>query len=607
MHSLHGVMIAVDEPAGACEVCRVPMVVQKTVGHSGMTQAHGLFRVRETVYVCALGCKKEGKLVTRRSLDIATLLLPKSTVGYDVMVHVGLERFVHYRQREEIRADLERLYGIVLSTGEISDLAHRFLVYLEALHRASAPALRAVLAADGGWPLHTDATGEDGRGTLLVAFAGWRHWALGAWKIPTERAEFILPGIQSVAASFGVPCAIMRDLGRAMKDATDQFVGSLKDPIRVLACHVHFLADIGKDLLEGGHDKLRQLFRKVELVQQLRAFVRQQGRNLGESIEQGRDDLRLWLVESDQGHRIPEGVGGITAVRGLAQWVLDYRFEGTDQGFPFDLPYLDLYDRCLQVCRATQAFLQQAPADAKVKKALEKLHRILRPVECDVPPFTSVETALSKRAKLFTELRRTLRLEDKDAAAGIDSEREIKKLNDVRSAVETLTASLKERRPERGAAKDMRQAIDLILSHLDRHGPHLWGHVIPIPEHAGGGIRLVDRTNNVLESFFHTMKHGERRRSGRKVLTQDFERLPPAAALASNLTHPDYVEIVCGSLNRLPQAFAKLDAGNRSRSIAAGSKHRTTTVETASLSTLDQRLIRTPAMGDRIVAAAQGM
>jgi hypothetical protein len=286
---------------------------------------------------------------------------------------------------------------------------------------------------------------------------------------------------------------------------------------------------------------------------------------------------------------------------------LDYRFEGTDQGFPFDLPYLDLYDRCLQVCRATQAFLQQAPADAKVKKALEKLHRILRPVECDVPPFTSVETALSKRAKLFTELRRTLRLEDKDAAAGIDSEREIKKLNDVRSAVETLTASLKERRPERGAAKDMRQAIDLILSHLDRHGPHLWGHVIPIPEHAGGGIRLVDRTNNVLESFFHTMKHGERRRSGRKVLTQDFERLPPAAALASNLTHPDYVEIVCGSLNRLPQAFAKLDAGNRSRSIAAGSKHRTTTVETASLSTLDQRLIRTPAMGDRIVAAAQGI
>ena len=100
------------------------------------------------------------------------------------------------------------------------------------------------------------------------------------------------------------------------------------------------------------------------------------------------------------------------------------------------------------------------------------------------------------------------------------------------------------------------------------------------------------------------MKRGERRRSGRKILTQDFERLPPAAALAINLTHPDYVEIICGSLDRLPQVFAELDTRNCSRSIAAGSEYRATTVETASLSSMDQRLIRTPAMGDRIIAAA---
>jgi len=153
----------------------------------------------------------------------------------------------------------------------------------------------------------------------------------------------------------------------------------------------------------------------------------------------------------------------------------------------------------------------------------------------------------------------------------------------------------------------MRQAIDLILSHLDSHGSYLWGHVIAIPKQAGGGIRVVDRTNNILESFFHTMKHGERRRSGRKILTQDFECLPPAAALARNLTHSDYVEIVCGSLDRLAQAFAELDAGNRSRSIAAGSKNRDTTVETASLSTLDRCVVRTSAMTDRIIAAAQSM
>lgn len=600
-------MVTVAEPAGMCSVCGTRMRVQKTVRHTGVTLAHGSFGIRETVYVCASSCKKEGRLVTERSLNLAKLLLPKSVVGYDVMVHVGLERFVQHRQREEIRADLDRLHGIDLSTGEISELGRRFLTYLEALHRSSAPALRAALEADGAWPLHIDATGEDGRGTLLVAFAGWRRWVLGAWKVPTERSEFILPRIQSVAASFGAPCAIMRDLGRAMKEAADEFVRSLKDPIPVLACHLHFLSDIGKDLLEEGHDKLRNLFRNAALLPRLRAFVRQQGHNLGESIEQGRDGLRLWLAESDQAHRIPDGVGGITAVRGLAQWVLDYRADGDDQGFPFDLPYMDLYERCLQLCGATKAFLREPPADTKVKKSLEKLRKILRPVECDIPPFTSAGVSLSKRAKLFAELRGALRLEDKHATARIDPAREVKKLNDVRSAVETLTASLRQRRPERGPAKDMRQAIDLILSHLDRHGPYLWGHVIAIAQPAGAGVRLVDRTNNVLESFFHTIKHGERRRSGRKILTQDFEHLPPAAALAINLTHADYVEIVCGSLDRLADAFAQLDAGNRSRSIAAATKHRNTTVETASLSTRDRRLVRKSAMGERIIAAAQSM
>ena len=72
-----------------------------------------------------------------------------------------------------------------------------------------------------------------------------------------------------------------------------------------------------------------------------------------------------------------------------------------------------------------------------------------------------------------------------------------------------------------------------------------------------------------------------------------------------NLTHPDYVGIVCGFLDRLPGAFAELDAANRSRSIAVGATDNNPTVETASLSTRDKRIVRVPALGDRIMAAAQ--
>ena len=113
------------------------------------------------------------------------------------------------------------------------------------------------------------------------------------------------------------------------------------------------------------------------------------------------------------------------------------------------------------------------------------------------------------------------------------------------------------------------------------------------------------RTNNGLESLFHTIKHGERRRSGRKILTQDFEVLPPAAALATNLHDADYVSLLCGSLDQLPEAFAQLDAPHRSRSIAVGAKQNNTTAEGASLSTTDKRLVRRQIFEEYILQAAK--
>lgn len=131
--------------------------------------------------VAAVGARVRFRVsLEKRAATLAGLVLPRSVVGYDIMIYVGLERFLHHRQREEIRASLAADHGISLSSGEISVLAGRFVAYLERLHQASALALRAALAADDGWPLHIDATGEDGRGTLLVAFASWRQWGLGA-------------------------------------------------------------------------------------------------------------------------------------------------------------------------------------------------------------------------------------------------------------------------------------------------------------------------------------------------------------------------------------------------------------------------------------------
>jgi hypothetical protein len=139
---------------------------------------------------------------------------PGCANGYDIEVHVGIQRFVRHRQREEIREELKSRYGFFPSTGEVSILEARFLEHLEALHLHRAPAFREALARDGGFPLHIDATGEDGRGTLFVTYAGWRGWVLGSRKLSTERADQILPHLRAVLV-FGVPrawrCSAVRD------------------------------------------------------------------------------------------------------------------------------------------------------------------------------------------------------------------------------------------------------------------------------------------------------------------------------------------------------------------------------------------------------------
>ena len=121
----------------------------------------------------------------------------------------------------------------------------------------------------------------------------------------------------------------------------------------------------------------------------------------------------------------------------------------------------------------------------------------------------------------------------------------------------------------------------------------------------------MDRTNCRLESLNGDIKHGERRRSGRKKLTQDLENLPPGAPLAFNLRDPDYVDLLCGALERLPAAFAVLDADARTRELDGLPIETSpvlfdspTAIETASLPKRDRNLIRSEGLQRRIHAAA---
>ena len=429
---------------------------------------------------------------------------------------------------------------------------------------------------------------------------------LGAWKLSTERADAILPCLREVAREFGAPCAVMRDLGRAMISSIADFLAEEKLDIPDLACHAHFLKDNGNDLLEPPHAALRGVFRKLKVRSKLRMLARDLGRKLGGAVEGVRLEVREWLEGEAKDRTLPKGCAGIGAVRSIAQWVLDYEADSSGDDFPFDRPYLDLYLRCTLAIKGIDGFLGSPPKDKEVLKALIRLRRILAPVDCSVP-LRPHARYLSERATLFDELRSALRLTpSKNKVNPPEAGTSVEELSDIRQEVETFVRNLKSRREANSAGSDTRKAIDMILRHIEKHGKSLWGHDIELPD---GGTRLVERTNNYPEGFFRDIKHDERRRSGRKVLTQDFEHLPPEAALARNLLREDYVAIVCGSIDQLPRSFAQLDAEDRVKRLSGETPaevkpQRFVEIASSSLPSSDKRLVRTEGMKQRLQAAA---
>ena len=117
----------------------------------------------------------------------------------------------------------------------------------------------------------------------------------------------------------------------------------------------------------------------------------------------------------------------------------------------------------------------------------------------------------------------------------------------LRRQVETQQPCRTDHRPE-----------TVVLAFLDRYVDGLLGH--PVARGPDGQVlAVVERTNNVAEHFFAIAKQQLRPRLGRAHLGRDLEDQPAQATLASNLLCPHYVQIVCGTLDRLPQAIAELD------------------------------------------------
>lgn len=562
IHETNGFRVNSYNDSGVCPNCFQKLKVQKTIQRQMVTIRYGDIIAHEKVFWCSNGCKNpDGTFVTKRSSELKHLVPHRSIFGYDIEVYVGIQKFLHFRQRNEIVTLLKDEYGITISSGEISYLTSRFLYHFTLLHLENVEKLRNAMVQDGGYPLHVDATVEQGKGTLLIAYSGWRKWVLGAWKVPSERSDLIIPCLKKIRALFGQPVAIVRDFGKAIIKASSEFVKEEKSGIPILGCHLHFLADIGKDLMNEKHEQLRKLLHPV--CPKLRKFFRNLSMNEEKTLPD-KASIKEFLTSLVK--PIPSDNMGTQVIRLFVEWILDYRCENNYLKFPFVRPYTFLYARCEKIYAKISYFIKIGTEDRMIIRKLKTLLSILHEYLSNSKIKLLFEE-ITELGKIFDELRNKLRDEinfynKENNDVNLMTTTSVEEIKKLQQSFDSYKANLLNKEDDISETKA--EAHRTIAEHIDRHEANLWGHLIEVDIGGEKMWKFVERTNNLVENFFRHLKHVERRRSGRKFLTCDLKSYPASAALVSNLNNVDYIEIVCGSLNMLPEIFSRMDSNFRS-------------------------------------------
>ena len=522
-----------------CPRCGQLLSSGKTRTRTVVTLTLNRFIAHETVYVC--GNPACGVSVASETL--ARLVPPHGTFGYDVIVLVGTQQFLHCRGEQEILRDLGHR-GISISRSEIGVLTRKFIIYLAIAHRQSRPLLRKAMVERGGYILHLDGTCEADSPHLMSVVDGMSELVLGNAKLPSENADQIVPFLRTIKRQYGTPVALVHDMAKAILVSVKKVFPGTPD----FLCHFHFLRDIGKDLLNAPYDTLRKRLR----AHGIQGALRQHARKLKRSIEQDTavmDACERWL----QGDRHVDIPSPITIIYVMIQWALEGKHEGDGYGFPFDRPCLSLYLR-LQAIHKKLCRMRQTYAGA-TKGQKHLLTALINSLDKTIADPTAKKNAriLQEKAVVFDRLRNAMRIALPNEKNGLNDDggsamASIQK--GVTSFFRELTTTVKNC-PE--------PAYTRLLDQIKRYRDKLFADPITKNTPRGPVTIYPQRTNNIMERFFRDIRRGHRKRGGSNTMTRTLKTILADTPLVANLRDPAYFSMLLNGARSLEERFSQID------------------------------------------------
>lgn len=559
-----------------CPHCGSKPLLHRTWEHTVVTLDIGPFRAKEAILKCTHDSHEK---IFFRSEEIRMLVPHGCTFAFDVMVYVGKALFVHCQTELAIVEKLASK-GINISDREVSFLGKKFIVYLALAHRNVQKDIKKIMAKHGGYIAHFDGTVEGDSPHLFTGLDGLSGIVLDNIKISSEKEVLLVPFFEKIKQEFGVPVALVHDMGRGILAAVKKVFPDVPDFI----CHSHFLRDIGKDLMDSDYTKLRNILSKHRVRKLLRDKVKSFEKEVADHIIVSQDlktSIESGLLETELLEKIPAA----TAYT-LVHWAL--KPSGDGYGFPFDLTHLQFYNRLKSVENVLDKIMNtRLRNQVRDNRPLSQLRKLVKGVLND-KPLNTVAEQLKEKSIIFDKLREALRLSMPNGKKGLNDDGDD---TDIKS-IEKKVKGFREWIMKEPCYK--KNEYQKMVQQIDKYWIKLFADPIIVETPAGQLKIQPQRTNNILERFFRSIKRIYRKRTGTSRLNKLLKAMLADTPLIRNLENREYMKILLKGQNSLEELFSQIDAQLVQKELKKA------TIPVSRVSQDINKIIATPNLPDKI-------
>ena len=480
-----------------------------------------------------------------KSEQLRSLSPYRCTYGYDVIVYVGYALFKRNCSESQIIKELADR-NILISQREIGFLGKKFVAYLAIAHRQNQQRLKENMGMRGGYILHLDGTCEGDSPHLFTGMDGIAQIVLDNIKLPSEKAEMIMPFLADIKKQYGDPIALVHDMGKGILSAVDTVFKGVPDFI----CHFHFLRDIGKDLFETEYGKIRTRLKKHKI----RGVLRKKAKALEAVVERHPEAVSQLLCDLDK-NRIDSSspIAAMPEVLAYAmiQWILSYADQLDGYGFPFDCPHLIFYQRL----QAVHAFLNRSNGSGGAHP--RKLLSLWRPLTKIVEDQQLVQAAtqMQQKVKTFTKLREAMAIAVPKGKKALNDDGLDEHIKSIEEKIIIFRKEILQRNKPNG-----KNEFQKMIDQIDKYWKKLFADPITANTPKGSFVIQPQRTNNILERFFRDLKRGNRKKTGTISLNKMLTSMLADTPLVKNLDNPEYMEALLDGNSSLEERFEKIDS-----------------------------------------------